>query len=112
MLQDGKISMNEIFFEEENFQDINKILEFDNDFVAEFCSPEREMCNTRFEFTVDNFCFLGLPIHVDSQGRWRKSKHKNKTRSKRSSSTTTNISRKKSIASKISSLSEKYFEES
>lgn len=64
------------------------------------------MCNTRFEFTVDNFCFLGLPIHVDSQGRWRKSKHKNKTRSKRSSSTTTNISRKKSIASKISSLSE------
>lgn len=106
MLQDGKISMNEIFFEEENFQDINKILEFDNDFVAEFCSPEREMCNTRFEFTVDNFCFLGLPIHVDSRGRWRKSKHKNKTRSKRSSSTTTNISRKKSIASKISSLSE------
>ncbi|CAI4039357.1 hypothetical protein SMKI_08G0200 [Saccharomyces mikatae IFO 1815] len=106
MLQDGRISMNEIFFEEENFQDINKILEFDNDFVAEFCSPEREMCNTRFEFTVDNFCFLGLPIHVDSQGRWRKSKHKNKTRSKRSSSTTTNISRKKSIASKISSLSE------
>lgn len=106
MLQDGKISMNEIFFEEENFQDINKILEFDNDFVAEFCSPEREMCNTRFEFTVDNFCFLGLPIHVDSQGRWRKSKHKNKTRSKRSSSTTTNISRKKSVASKISSLSE------
>ncbi|EJS43513.1 rmd11p [Saccharomyces arboricola H-6] len=106
MLQDGKISMNEIFFKEENFQDINKILEFDHDFVAEFCSPEREMCNTRFEFTVDNFCFLGLPIHVDSQGRWRKSKHKNKTRSKRSSSTTTNISRKKSIASKISSLSE------
>ncbi|CAI4063365.1 hypothetical protein SKDZ_08G0190 [Saccharomyces kudriavzevii ZP591] len=106
MLQDGKISMNEIFFKEENFQDVNKILEFDHDFVAEFCSPEREMCNTRFEFTVDNFCFLGLPIHVDSQGRWRKSKHKNKTRSKRSSSTTTNISRKKSVASKISSLSE------
>ncbi|CAI2018269.1 hypothetical protein SEUBUCD646_0H00370 [Saccharomyces eubayanus] len=106
MLQDGKISMNEIFFKEENFQDINKILEFDHDFVAEFCSPEREMCNTRFELTVDNFCFLGLPIHVDSQGRWRKSKHKNKTRSKRSSSTTTNISRKKSVASKISSVSE------
>ena len=55
--------MNEIFFEGKNFQDINKILEFDNDFVAEFCSPEREMCNTRFEFTVDNFCFLGLPIN-------------------------------------------------
>ncbi|AQZ16590.1 NPR3 (YHL023C) [Zygosaccharomyces parabailii] len=96
----GKIGLNEQYFAENVFQDLNKIFGFDPEFVAEFCSPEREMCNTRYEFTVDTLCFLGLPIHVDQHGNWRKSKRKKQTtRSKRSSSTTTRISKQRSNVS-------------
>lgn len=93
----GKIVFDKQYFAENVFQDINKIFGLDAEFVAEFCSPEREMCNTRYEFTVDTLCFLGLPVHVDQHGNWRRSKHKkHTTRSKRSSSTTTRLSRQRS----------------
>ncbi|CCH61210.1 hypothetical protein TBLA_0E01530 [Henningerozyma blattae CBS 6284] len=83
----------ERYFEEDVFQDLSKIFDFDSEFVAEFCSPEREMCNTKFEFTIDKFCFLGLPIHVDEEGNWKKSKKKkHSSRSKRSSSIGTKCS--------------------
>lgn len=96
----GKISLDEQYFAEDVFQDLNKIFGLDTEFVAEFCSPEREMCNTRYEFTVDTLCFLGLPIHVDEHGNWRKSKRKKQTtRSKRSNSTATRVSRQRSNAS-------------
>ena len=68
--------MNELFFTKENYLDTDKIFGFNSEFVAEFCTPERDLCNTRFEFTIDEFCFLGFPIHSDSNGKWRKSKHK------------------------------------
>ncbi|AGO13829.1 AaceriAGL039Wp [[Ashbya] aceris (nom. inval.)] len=76
-------------FQPGRFQDVSKIFNFDAEFVAELCCPPKEMCNTRFELTVDDLCFLGLPIHVDETGRWRKQKVKRQqtnTRSKRSSS--------------------------
>ncbi|GAV47026.1 hypothetical protein ZYGR_0E00350 [Zygosaccharomyces rouxii] len=96
----GKIMLDKQYFAENVFQDINKIFGLDAEFVAEFCSPEREMCNTRYEFTVDTLCFLGLPVHVDQHGNWRKSKRKkHTTRSKRSSSTTTRLSKQRSSLS-------------
>ncbi|CAL9735620.1 nitrogen permease regulator 3 [Monosporozyma servazzii] len=79
-------SVNEVFFTEENFQDIDKIFGFNSEFVAEFCCPDRELCNTKFEFTIDQLAFLGLPIHSDSKGKWRKSKHKKHHSSKKSAS--------------------------
>lgn len=63
-------------FQQDSFQDFSKIFNFNTEFIAEFCSPPKEMCNTRFEFTVDDLCFLGLPIHSDAKGRWRKAKKK------------------------------------
>ncbi|AMD22305.1 HGL035Wp [Eremothecium sinecaudum] len=81
--------MDSRIFQSEYFQDTSKILNFNAEFVAEICSPPKEMCNTRFEFTVDELCFLGLPIHVDDKGRWRRKKRKrnpNNTRSRRSES--------------------------
>lgn len=72
----NKNMFNEFFFIEENFQDIDKIFGFNSEFVAEFCCPDRELCNTKFEFTIDQLAFLGFPIHNDINGEWRKSKHK------------------------------------
>lgn len=87
MMSKGLIGIDDEHFSEENFQELNKVFGFDPEFIAEFCSPEREMCNTRFEFTVDELCFLGLPVHVDANGQWRKSRRKkHSSRSKRSSS--------------------------
>lgn len=69
------------------FQDINKILRFDADFYAEISSPPKELCNTRFELTIDDLALVGLPIHKDAGGQWRKSKKKKSTnRSRRSNS--------------------------
>lgn len=88
MIEKGLIDFDEQHFAEANFLSLNKVFDFDPEFVAEFCSPEREMCNTRFEFTVDEICFLGLPIRVDADGQWRKSRRrKQSNRSRRSNST-------------------------
>ncbi|QLQ79729.1 hypothetical protein HG537_0C03770 [Torulaspora globosa] len=90
MIANGTLNFDETHFTEGNFQDLTKVFGFDQEFVAEFCSPEREMCNARFEFTVDDLCFLGLPVHVDANGQWRKSRRRNHSnRSKRSSSSGT-----------------------
>lgn len=87
MIDEGRLNFDEQHFAQENFLSLNKVFDFDPEFVAEFCSPEREMCNTRFEFTVDETCFLGLPIHVDANGQWRKSRRrKHSNRSRRSNS--------------------------
>ena len=76
---------NEDFFRPENFAGTDKIFGFSSDFVAEFCSPEKELCNSKFELSIDQFCFLGLPIHNNPDGTWRKSRHKKHT-SRRSGS--------------------------
>ncbi|CEP60545.1 Npr3p LALA0_S01e13388g [Lachancea lanzarotensis] len=84
------------------FQAINKILRFDTDFFAEISSPPKEMCNTRFELSVDELVLLGLPIHRDLQGRWRKSKKKksgNRSRPSNSSLRGRNASQARSATS-------------
>ena len=83
--QQCKGLFNEDFFRPENFAGTDKIFGFSSDFVAEFCSPEKELCNSKFELSIDQFCFLGLPIHNNPDGTWRKSRHKKHT-SKRSQS--------------------------
>ncbi|QLG73476.1 hypothetical protein HG535_0E05600 [Zygotorulaspora mrakii] len=102
MLDSGEIYMDEQYFDNDFFVDTRKIFGFEIELVAEFCSPERSMCNTRFEFTIDQFCFLGLPIHVDADGNWRKSKKKRRSsnRSKRSGSMSAKDSRTHSHSSK------------
>lgn len=84
------------FFQSGTFQDLSKIFNWDAEFVAEFCCPPKEMCNKRFEFTVDRLCFLGLPIHVYENGRWRKKKQQHYTSSKykKTSNTISNSSGK------------------
>ena len=75
--------LDDSMFQRDAFQDVSKVLNFNAEFVAELCCPRKEMCNTRFEFTVDDLCFLGLPIHADAKGRWKKAK-KRKHSSKKS----------------------------
>ncbi|CCE65345.1 hypothetical protein TPHA_0K02140 [Tetrapisispora phaffii CBS 4417] len=101
-LEKNSISYNDEFFDSDIFQDINKVFGFDSEFIAEVCSPDREMCNTSFEFTVDNLCFLGLPIHSDKDGNWRTSKNKSNRKSAKTSSTHSKGSRRHSINSKES----------
>ncbi|KAL6941986.1 hypothetical protein ACO0QE_003150 [Hanseniaspora vineae] len=62
----------------------SKVQGFDSDFFAEFCCPPKSMCNTRFELTVDELCFLGLPIHCNDDGNWRNSSKSQKKRKKKS----------------------------
>ncbi|CDO96206.1 unnamed protein product [Kluyveromyces dobzhanskii CBS 2104] len=87
--------LDDAFFQQDTFQDISKVLNFNTEFVAELCSPRKEMCNTRFEFTVDDLCFLGLPIHADNKGRWKKSKKKKHTSKRSARHNSTSKSRSK-----------------
>ncbi|ODV88011.1 hypothetical protein CANARDRAFT_26176 [[Candida] arabinofermentans NRRL YB-2248] len=62
---------------------IDKLFGFDVDFVAEITTPPKKLCNTRFELSVDDMAFLGLPTHINDDGNWRVSNHrKGKSRSK------------------------------
>ncbi|CCF59920.1 hypothetical protein KAFR_0I01390 [Kazachstania africana CBS 2517] len=99
--EDG-FEFNETFFDEENYRDYNKLFGFDSEFVAEFCCPDRELCNSRFEFTVDDLCFLGLPIRRDASGYWRKSKRKKHTSKKSSSLSHAKVTRSSSNRSESS----------
>lgn len=93
----NKFTLDETYFGSE-FQEINKIFHFDSEFFAEICCPPKEMCNTRFELSIDDLCLVGLPIHINENGEWRKSKKtKQSNRSKRSNSTS--MGRKMSVAS-------------
>ncbi|SCV00840.1 LANO_0F08834g1_1 [Lachancea nothofagi CBS 11611] len=73
------------------FQAINKILRYDADFFAEVSSPPKDMCNTRFELSIDDLVLVGLPVHRNTDGYWRRSKKKKPgNRSKRSNSSLRN----------------------
>lgn len=56
----------------------NHILGFEPEHISEMLCPPREMCNRRFEIMLENVVFLGLPVHVSSNGSWRPSKRKHK----------------------------------
>ena len=61
----------------------DNILGFDKEYLCELLCPPRLMCNSRFEITVDDHVFIGLPVHCYDNGLWR---HKTKTKSTRSGS--------------------------
>ncbi|GME73263.1 unnamed protein product [Ambrosiozyma monospora] len=44
--------------------------------VADILTPHEKLCNTKFEFGVDDMTFLGLPVMSDRKtGRWRPKTH-------------------------------------
>ncbi|KAK9239220.1 nitrogen permease regulator of amino acid transport activity 3-domain-containing protein [Lipomyces kononenkoae] len=51
-------------------QSWEKIFGYDVDFLAALLCPRRSMCDTKFEFTVGDLAFLGLPMHERSDGKW------------------------------------------
>ncbi|VEU20088.1 DEKNAAC101005 [Brettanomyces naardenensis] len=55
---------------------IEKLFGFDIDFISEMVSPPKALCNNRFELTVEDIAFLGLPIHIGDDGNWRPSHHR------------------------------------
>lgn len=68
----------------------DKVFGFDVEFLSEFVSPPKQLCNSRFEMTVDEMAFLGLPIHVNDEGYWRSHKPKKSSKSKHSGNTSGN----------------------
>ncbi|ODQ64780.1 hypothetical protein NADFUDRAFT_14217, partial [Nadsonia fulvescens var. elongata DSM 6958] len=48
------------------------VLGFETDFLGEILCPPRNMCNSRFELTVDDMVFLGLPRHSYPNGSWKR----------------------------------------
>lgn len=54
--------------------DETTVLGYDPNFLSELLCPPRQMCNRKFEMCVDNVVFLGIPIHVLPDGKWRAGK--------------------------------------
>ncbi|KAG7698870.1 hypothetical protein KL930_002343 [Ogataea haglerorum] len=77
---------------------VDKLFGFDVDFVSELVTPPKQLCNSRFEVSVEDMAFLGLPIHVDEDGNWRVSNHTKSRRKK--------TSRKKKVSSSSESSGE------
>lgn len=75
---------------------VDKLFSFDADFISDLATPPKSLCNTRFELTVEDMVFLGLPIHIQDDGSWRVSKKSKLKRSK--SMSTSQRSRKQSNA--------------
>ncbi|KAL6450112.1 NPR3 Nitrogen permease regulator 3 [Candida maltosa Xu316] len=50
------------------------IFGIDPAYVCEMLAPPKSMCNTRFEITIEDKIFLGLPVHKQDNGQWRNNK--------------------------------------
>lgn len=46
-------------------------------YICEMLAPPKQMCNTRFEMTIQDKLFLGLPVHRLDNGQWRSIGHNN-----------------------------------
>lgn len=53
----------------------NIIFGIEQDYLIEMLCPPKQMCNSRFEINIDNYIYLGLPIHCYDNGTWKR-KHK------------------------------------
>ncbi|KAK9466072.1 nitrogen permease regulator of amino acid transport activity 3-domain-containing protein [Lipomyces arxii] len=49
-----------------------QVFGYDADFLAALLCPRRSMCDTKFEFTVGDLAFLGLPMHIRQDGKWKR----------------------------------------
>ncbi|KTW25789.1 hypothetical protein T552_03402 [Pneumocystis carinii B80] len=50
----------------------DNVLGFNSDFLADLLTPCKTHCGKKFELWVDELVFLGLPIHIRSDGTWSK----------------------------------------
>lgn len=76
---------------------IEKLFTFDIDFISDLATPPKALCNNRFEVTVEDMVFLGLPIRIGDDGNWRAVNKKQTTR--KSVSTRNRSSRRESLRS-------------
>ncbi|KAK9446625.1 nitrogen permease regulator of amino acid transport activity 3-domain-containing protein [Limtongia smithiae] len=51
----------------------NKCFGYTTDFLAPLLCPQRSMCDVMFEFTANETAFLGHPVHVRADGKWKRS---------------------------------------
>ncbi|ODQ82983.1 hypothetical protein BABINDRAFT_159463 [Babjeviella inositovora NRRL Y-12698] len=73
--------------EAEQEVDDKKVFGFDVDFLSELVHPPHLICNNRFDLSVDDMTFVGLPIHVNDDGTWRRTGNASRrSKSKKSSS--------------------------
>lgn len=56
----------------------DKVLGFDAQFLGDILTPEKSMCQQRFELTLDDMVFTGLPVHINDDGKWRRKKEGDK----------------------------------
>ena len=49
----------------------SRVLGFEPEILAEMLSPPREMFNSRFDVTLEDMVFVGLPVHVQPVGSWK-----------------------------------------
>lgn len=50
----------------------DNVLGFNSDFLADILTPSKTHCGKKFELWVDELVFLGLPVHIRSDGTWSK----------------------------------------
>lgn len=53
-------------------EDSTELFGYQSTLLSEMLCPPRAMCNKRFELTIDDNVFLGLPVHINAEGKWRK----------------------------------------
>ncbi|CUM64487.1 uncharacterized protein PRCAT00002092001 [Priceomyces carsonii] len=53
--------------------DRSHIFGIEADYLYEMLCPPKQMCNSRFEVTIDDKVFLGFPVHTLDDGSWRPS---------------------------------------
>lgn len=77
---------------------LGKVFGFESEFLAETISPTApQLCNTKFELSVDDMTFLGLPIRVNEDGLWRNNKGGKKAKSKHSGNASTRSRKTSSV---------------
>jgi len=59
------------------------------DFLANLLLPHQSMCHQKFELLVDGLAFIGHPVHVDAEGKWRFKTDKGGSHTRAKETTTT-----------------------
>ena len=52
-------------------EEYGEVLGFSSEFLASLLCPQQGMCHQKFELVVDDLAFIGHPVCVDSDGKWR-----------------------------------------
>lgn len=56
-------------------QDYETCLGYELPFLNAFLSPQRSLCNRKFQVVVDDLAFIGHPVCADEEGNWRYPDH-------------------------------------